>query len=290
MTKKKPEQTIHWHTLNFRKLISTTATIIRRNWKTFGAITLIYALLFFTFSKGLSSIDVSNLKKEVSDNFGIEPTSIGGQFLLATLLLESSSTQDDLGTTFMLFVYVFISLAYIWVLRHAWLKKTTKLSDAFYKSMYPIIKFILLIGVGLLQFIPMALGAYILGVALKNDILISVPEVVGGYIILLVLPLMWTFNLLIKTIFALFITTIPDMRPLEAYGASKDLVRGKKFYIAKHFIVGIVLYLLLVLGVLLPVILFIPVLAPIVGILASIMALPIFICVSYVLYRSLIGE
>jgi len=291
MTKKANKAPGHWHSLSFKQLVIGIFTLVGRNKKQLVALTLIYMTLFFVFSQGLSAIDVSTLKEEISTDLGIEPSSAGGRVLLATLVFESAGAQDDFSATYLLFISIIISLAYIWLLRHAWAKKKTSVKEAFYQGMYPLVKFMAVVGIGIIQLIPVALGVYLLGLALQGgDILISTPEIIGGYLVLLVLPALWSLSMLIKTIFALIITTIPDMKPLEAYSAAKDLLKQKKAYVAKHFVILVTLLLVTILSLLLLSIALVPTTTAIIGMLSSAILLPIFVVFTYTLYRSLIGE
>jgi len=279
----------HWHRLSFWHLLSVVFGVIKKNYKILGALLLVYGAMFFIFAQGISSVDISSLKQDISEDLSIEPDSVGGKLLLAGLIFESSGAQDDAGATFMLIINIIVSLAMIWILRHIWLKKKTNLKEAFYKGMYPLVQYISVLAIGLIQLLPAIIGIYLLGIALQ-DVLISMPEIVGGYIVLLVLPSAMSLYLLMTTIFALIVVTIPEMTPMEAYRASKDLVKGKRAYVAKHFLLLLLIMTIAIALLLLISIAVLPATAPFIGFVSSVVVMPLLAVFTYTLYRSLVGE
>jgi len=200
----------------------------------FIGILIIYGLLDIVFVKGFSGgISVANLNSQVSYLFhGINKQFYSNLTVYGLILASAGTNSIANGGAYLesLILVVIISLATIWSLRISSEQTYQKVKNAFYKGMYPLVPFImilLLIGVELL---PMLGGIYLYTIASVNHIITSA----AGNIIFIVIAILLTllsFYFVSSSIFALYISTLPDTTPLEALRTAKELVSKKRAFI-----------------------------------------------------------
>lgn len=276
--------------VRFRSLAKQVLQIAKDNWKLIGGIVGLYAAMYFIFAEGLTAIDISTFRSDLETNLGIQTNTFGGQLILTTAVFEAAGSLSEVGSAYMFIISVFTILALIWVLRHIWSKQKTTIREAFYKSMYPIVPFLLLTGIAILQLIPLAIGSFVLTTGVQNDVFVGGIELFLAATVLLALPAVWSFSMLLNTMFALIIITIPDMAPMEAYASAKELIKRRKSFVARHLIGWLLLLFAVFSLLILATIAVLPQAASIVGLIAAVLVLPAVTIFLYVLYRSLLDE
>lgn len=171
-------------------LLRNSASRLRANWKTFGGILLIHLALQMVFAfNGTSGAALSE-----------------GQLLYSTFFL------------------LIISLSYIWVLRGQEQDEDIRLSHAFYRGSFQIVPFLLIVLLAVVQAIPFLFGTFLFQLAVQGNIAVYYWErlLFAGIWLGLSIP---TIYWLTTTLVSLIVVAIPGVRPIEAWKATKKLVR-----------------------------------------------------------------
>jgi hypothetical protein len=119
-----------------------------------------------------------------------------------------------------------------------------RIRDAFYRGMYPMVPFILILLVISLQLIPALVGSFLFGTVWEAGIAVTFIEKFMWVLVFLLL-LALSLYMLCSSIFALYISTLPDMTPMRALRSARGLVRRRRISISLR-IIALPLFLLLV--------------------------------------------
>ncbi len=228
------------------KLFITSWKAIKSNWRLFIGISLVYGLLTLVLVRGLSSgTNIQDLKDALSDTFS---GSFGGlttsAVLFSYLIGSTNDSPTPAGGVYQTILLLITSLASIWALRQILAGNKIKAKDAFYKGLYPLAPFMLVLLTIGLQLIPLLLGSWIYGTVIANGIAVSVLEkVMWGALFFSTATL--SFYMICSSIFALYIVTLPDMTPLKALRSARQLVLHRRWVVLRK-----VLFLPLILLVL----------------------------------------
>lgn len=272
-----------------RKLSRTTVLTLAGSWKVFLGIALVYALLSLVLVRGLgTSVDVDQLKSQTSPLLG----GVSGQVLVNVsafaTLLSSGNTASSAAGAYQLMLTVVISLATIWALRQVLAGKYVRLRDAFYRGMYPLVPFVLVLLVVLLQTVPALIGGLLYNLAVTYGVAYSTPEKLmwGG----LFAALAWvSIYMLCSSLFALYIVALPDMTPMKALRSARELVRYRRSAVfIRLFLAALVLLLVMVITIM-PLVAILPAAAPWALFIYGIVGLIVANVYMYVLYRELLA-
>jgi len=268
------------------KLFRQAVVLLWNHRALFLGISLIYALLSLILVQSSSgALNISDLHssfKNSSDHLA------NGVLTLAWLLGGSdSSTQDASTGIYSTLLFILITLAIVWSLRQIALGKKIRIRDGFYNGMYPLVPVFLVVFVGLLQLIPAIIGTGL------YDVMVSYGYANGWLRIVWAVPALalvfLSIYLVTATILGAYIAMLPDMTPLAALRASRQLVKGRRWLVIRKLIF-LPVALLIVTGVLLiPVLLTVPLVAPWELFLVSILYVPIIHSYMYGLYRELLA-
>ncbi|HEX5798415.1 MAG TPA: hypothetical protein VFX79_03590, partial [Candidatus Saccharimonadales bacterium] len=177
--------------------------------------------------------------------------------------------------------------AIIWSIRQVLAGERIRFRQAFYEGMYPIIPFLLVLFVLGLQLIPATIGSFLLTTVISGGLAVTFVEQFIWWVLFGLLTLL-SLYMLLSSIFALYIVTLPGMAPLKALRSARGLVLNRRVSIGLRLLglpaLGIFVYV----AVLLPAIIAIPVLA--VPIFALLSSFGLFFVHSYIynLYRELL--
>jgi hypothetical protein len=253
-------------------------------------ITLVYVLLLMIFVRGLSGgLNTAELKANLKVLFG-SGNNLGNSIAVFSLLLGSSSaSRGDIGGLYQTIIIIVVSLALIWALRQilANPKQRVRTKEAFYNGMYPLIPFLLVLLVMSLQLIPVAIANMLYSFVVIGGFAASSIELALWYIMIFLLMLL-TLYMLSSSIFALFIVTLPDVRPMQALRAARELVRYRRWSVMRKVILLPLILILLLAIVTLPSILLVPALSEWIFFIATVLLLPLLISYMYGLYRALL--
>jgi hypothetical protein len=198
-----------------------------------GGIVLIYALLNLLLVRGFAySADVTDLKDAFNEIFGNQgelASSLGVFFLLASSSGSGGTVSAGAYQTVLLLV---VSLAVIWALRQSLTGIQVRIRDAFYRGMYPLVPFVLVLCVIGVQLVPLLIGAQLYSLAIGGGVAVLVVEKVLWGLLFFLLAL-WSLYMVSSSLFALYIVTLPDMTPMKALRSAQELVRYRRWTVLR---------------------------------------------------------
>lgn len=259
------------------RLVAQTVRLLRQYWKPLGAIMLVYLILSIVLASGLSGLNTN----ANTDN----STGLSQALSDFTSLVSSGSSSNELIQGLLIILQ---SLVIIWALRQLLAGESIKPKEAYYRSMTPLIPFLLVFFVIILQLLPMAIG-----VSLADLLLTSLlpGSQAAGFILALVFAVLTTLSayMLSSSIFALYIVTLPDMQPRQALRSAKKLVQFRRWPLMRRILFLPIFILLVMALVTVPLIMF-----------ASVLVVPVFYALTviaflfahtylYSLYRGLLA-
>lgn len=274
------------------KLLKKSLKILLGRRKLFLGIIVVYFLASLVLVKGLSV--TSNLQETKS---GLDQL-IGGGWdriltgatLFSVLLSNVNNPATEVGGVYQSLLLVGVSLATIWALRQSLSqKKSHKIQtrDAFYKGLYPIVPFMAVVSVIGFQMLPLVLANFIYSLVIAGGIAVTVLEKSLWILLLLSLVILSTY-MVCSSLFAVYIVTLPDVRPIQALKSARELVRYRRLLVLKRlmFLPLVVFFSMAV--IIAPVIFFSPNFAEWLFFFMSMGALVVSHSYVYVLYRELL--
>jgi hypothetical protein len=272
-------------------VLKNSLTIIRKYWKTFIIVMLIYALLYVLFVRGVSGgLNLSSLRVSLDHNKGTTSISTGIS-LFAYLVGNSTSTQSSSvnAGVYQTILLIIVSLALIWTLRQSYNNNKVRARDAFYKGMYPIIPFIIVLVVIGLELIPLLIGASVYSAVTSNGLSVGGFETTLWALGFAGLSLI-SLYLISSSIFGLYIVTLPDMTPLKALRSARQLVKRRRWLVMRKMLFMPLAIVVVALIIMVPVVLLITVAASWIFLVFSLVCLVFIHSYLYALYRELINE
>jgi hypothetical protein len=273
------------------KIFKASIKQLIKNWKLFGGITLVYLILSIILVKGFgSNNNIAQLKSTLQSAFGGSAANAKATLtLFGALLSNVGSTDNSLASTYQTILLLIISLVLIWALRHTTTgkKQIPTIRDAFYKSPYPLIPFILVLIVIELQFIPVLVANFISNTVIAGGLAVTSVEKVLWILLCLILVIL-SLYMVTSSLFALYIVTLPDLRPMKALRSARELVRYRRLMVLRKILFLPVALLIVAAVITVPLIMFAPALAQWVFFGLSMLALAVFHSYLYNLYRALL--
>lgn len=273
-------------------LTRQASQIIWDNKKLFFGITLIYGLLNLVLVQGLSSgsTDVSSLKSSFDQAFTGHFGSLASSFSVFVALVGSSGNgSSQAAGGYQLFLGLVVSLALIWALRQRYNGQLIRIRDAYYKGMYPLVPFILVLLVVGLELIPFIAAALVYALIVNNGII----TVVFEQLILLILVIavsLWSFYMASAAVIALYIATLPDMMPKQALRSARELVNGRRWTVLRKILALPIVLFIIAAVIMLPIILWLTALSSWIFFILTMFVLTAVHAYMYTLYRELLHE
>lgn len=257
----------------------------------FIVITLIYGLLILLFVRGLSGgLNAYELKENLNLLFeGQSGAWASSAAVFGVLLGSASATQGELASLYQTIILIIVSLAYIWALRQTQSNAKLRISakEAFYKGCAPVIQFTLVLLAITLQLLPLALANLLYSMVIGGGFA-ATPIEQGIWYVLIFMLFLWTFYMITSSIFALYIVTLPDAKPMQALRAARDLVRHRRWMVMRKVLVLPVVLVLFLAVITLPSLVYIPQFAEWIFFVSSMLLLPALHSYMYALYRELL--
>ena len=270
---------------SFRLFVSSLK-VLRRHWKLFLGIVSVYGVLTIVFV-GLTGGDISATKTSLDQISGHGTNLNTGATLVSDVLSTTGDTSDPAAGTYQALLLLVGSLAVIWALRHSQSAKQIRVRDSYYKGMFPLIPFALVLLVVGLQLVPLAVGSFLYSTVINNGIAVFAVEKIAWALLLFLLGVL-SFYMICSSIFGLYIVTLPDMTPLRALRAARQLVLYRRWSVMRKILFLPIVLILLAAAVMLPAVLFITSFAAWVFFLFGMVALALFHSYMYALYRTLL--
>lgn len=272
-----------------RQILKTSLKHLWKNKKLFGGITAIYFVLTVLLVKGLSATNnIGEIKNSLQEVLtGTTGQLATGFALFGFLVGGASGVSTEVAGVYQSVLLIIVSLALIWALRQTHATHSVGVRESFYRGMYPLVPFLVVILVIGLQSIPLAISSWLFNVTIISGLAVTAPEQVLWSILCFLLAVLSVY-MISSSIFGLYVSTLPDMTPMKALRSTRGLVLSRRWEVLRK-----VLYLplvLLILGALIvvPVILFVTPLAEWVFFILSMAVLAITHSYLYSLYRELL--
>ncbi len=241
------------------RLFSESLSLLAQHWKLFGGITMVYLItsILLVGILGGNNQFMEN-RQELFKELGKLAASLT---LFNVLISTSAAPASESGAAYQTIVIIIVSLATIWALRQSLAGERVTIRDSFYKGVYPLIPFVIVIIFLGLLLIPLLIAGFVLAFVFGNGLAISPLEIAFWSSLILFLAML-SLYLFVNRIFALYIVALPDMKPMAAIKAARKLVIYHRWSIIRKllflpfalFVIGAVLFL--------PLITYIPTLAP----------------------------
>jgi len=272
------------------QLFRTALGTLKRNWKLFVSVALIFGFFNLVLVTGFTVVDLRQAKESFGDALHgqlLGQLTSGVSLFLYMLGSAGDTSSSPAAGVYRLVLGIILSLALIWMLRQLYAGNKVRLRDAFYQGMYPLIPFVLVLLVLGLQLIPTAAGIVLYSTVMANGIAISVVEQILWSLIL-VLLMLWSIYMLCSSLFALFIVSLPNMMPMAALRSARQLVLHRRWTLVRKVFFLPVALLVVTAVIMTPLVLFATAVAPWVFLVLSTLFLPIIYSYLYALYRSLL--
>lgn len=272
-------------------ITKTAALLLWNHKKLFIGVGLIYGLLNVILAQGLASgNDTASLKQAldeiVTGNFGFL---VSGLTIFVSMVGTAGNTSSQTAGAYQVFLALIGSLAVIWALRQASAGIVPRVKDAYYRGMYPLVPFVLVLIVIGLQFIPLLIGGMLYSLVTSQGIAVLFVEKLA-WVLVYVLSALLTFYMLSSSLFALYIVTLPDMTPMKALRSARELVRFRRWTVLRKVLALPLILLVTAAIIMLPIIIVLTPLAQYVFFLLTMFALVAVHAYLYVLYRELLNE
>lgn len=272
------------------RLFKTSIATLTNNWKLFTGISLIYGALSIILVHGfIVGQGITETKLALDEIFtgAFDSFATGASLFLELFNVSSTGENQAAAGAYQLILFFVVSLALIWALRQVYAKNKVRIRDSFYRGMYPLATFVLVMAVIALQLLPALVGAYLYGQVSSAGIAATTAEMVlwGGIFVILSIVSLY---LVTSSIFALYVVCLPDMTPMRALGSARSLVRYRRWTVMRKVIALPVILFLIAAVIIIPLLIYATPIAPWVFLLLSVFALALAHSYMYELYRSLL--
>ena len=275
---------------NSWQLARRTCLLLWQYRRPFGWLLLVYGIIDLLLVHGVSQFDVSSIKSTLN---GSGTSSVGGGVAIyASLLGAVANSSSTAAGAYQFFEAILISLVAIYLLRQVSVADAParpSVKEAFYKGTYPLVPFLLVLLLVGVQFIPFGIGALLYSTVVGGGIAGDVMEQLIFLVIFVVSAVLSIFWLT-RSVLALYIVTLPDVKPMEAFHSTKQLVRGRRVSIARKLLFLPVAMFVVAAVIVVPCILIWAPLAQWVFYVMTLLGLLVVNAYLYTLYREVLDE
>lgn len=264
-------------------------SILKRHIKVLLGIVAVYLILNVLFASGLSSLGtaVETIKADFHNTQGQSQTLAKAISGFGALVGSGGTAGSSSASVLQSILFIIESLVIIWALRQLLSGKSVGVKESYYSSMYPLIPFVVVLFVIILQLLPLSFGTVIVNAVLTSAVSSLTVATWLSWIFFIGLA-SWSFYMLSSSIFALYIVTLPNMQPRAALKSAKNLVRKRRLAVILRIVYLPIFLLLVMAAIIIPLIILAPaVVAPIFYIL-SMLAILFGHTYLYCLYRNLL--
>lgn len=273
------------------RLSKSAALLLWAHKGLFIGIGLVYGLLNVVLAQGLAGgTDATGLKQLfgqiITGNFSFL---ISGVAIFVSMVGSAGNTTSETAGAYQLFLALIGSLAIIWALRQVSAGSVPLTREAFYRGMYPLVPFVLVLLVIGLQLFPLITGGLLYGLVTSQGIAVYFVEKLAWALLYAFCALL-TLYMLTSSLFALYIVTLPEMTPMKALRSARELVRFRRWTVLRKILALPLILLIIAALVMLPIIILLTPAAQYVFFLLTMFALVAVHAYMYTLYRELLNE
>lgn len=271
-----------------RKIFREAWNHIGKHKKLFFGILFVQLILTLVLVRGFGVFfsDLPDTRDIVEELLGTDSALYTGATLIGVLLTSTSATSEVAGLYGTLLLLIG-SLATIWALRQTHAHSKPKIKQAYYSGMYPVIPFLLVLLVILLQLLPLLIGNFLYNIVTTHGIAVTGLEQTIWILLFIGLGLL-SLYMITSSLFALYIVTLPDVTPVQALRSARQLVLHRRMTVIRKLL--FLPFVLVVIGIviMLPIVIYLTAIAEVVFFVLSLVALLISHAYLYELYRKLL--
>jgi len=223
------------------QLLRQTFSFLWQNWQVLTGIALVYSIINVIFAGNLLG-SLNDSLNTIRQHQGVS-NALNGY----GSLLSNSSGGSQTSSVAQSLLLIFESLVIIWAIRHLLTGQKIRVKQAYYQSMTPLVPFLLIVLVIVLQLLPLTIGSAILAVILSGTFG-SGGALTLVFVVLAALLAAWTIYMTSASIFSIYIVTLPDMQPRQALRSAKNLVKFRRWIILRRLFF-LPVFLLLSIGI-----------------------------------------
>ncbi|HSW85569.1 MAG TPA: hypothetical protein VLF79_03095 [Candidatus Saccharimonadales bacterium] len=255
----------------------------------FLGIIAVYGILSLILVQSASGTsDVANLKHQLNLVFTGHLGSLASGFGVFVLLLGSGGAgSNQAGSGYQFMLVLIASLAIIWALRQVSAGIKFRARDAYYKGMFPLIPYILVLIVIGLQLIPLLIGSTLYAIVSTNGIAVHFVEQFLWVALFIGLAGV-TLYFLSSSLFALYIVTLPDMTPIKSLRSARELTQNRRWTVLLKILFLPVILLVASGIIMIPVIIWLTTLSQLIFFILTLIMLAVAHSYMYALYRELL--
>ncbi len=263
--------------------------LLQANARNITRFSIVYGFLYLLFVRGFSSpIDIDQVRESFAGAIDQNVSTLATNFTVFGLMVQSTtSAAGDLAGLYQMFFLVLSTLALIWLFRQQQAGNKVTMKDAFYRGMFPLVPFLLLIVVIALQTLPASMGSYLFNTVLSDGIAVGSTEQIAWFLFFM-LTILLSLYLMSGSLIALFIVTLPEMTPINALRKAKELVNYRRASIIRKVVALILLVLIAFISIVFPVIFISATFAQLLFVVLTILLIPFAVAYLFVLYRELL--
>lgn len=274
---------------NWWQLLKKSSYLIIANKKAIFIFFIVYGLLNLLLVRGFASAFNIGELRESFKQLGLEETSVLASGFTAFGLLLNGATQgtSEVSQMYQAILVVVSSLAIIWLYRQQQGGNKVTIKMAFYRGMYPLIPFILVLVVIGLQMIPALIGNFLFSTVTAGGLAVGALEQTV-WLLLFLSTLLLSLYMISSSCIALYLVTLPEMTPMTALKQARELVRYRRFSVLRKLIAIILVVISLLFIIVLPVIFIAPALAEWLFFSITVLGIPLVNGYLFSLYRELL--
>ena len=272
-----------WH------LFMKSLALMRANKKAIMVFVIVYGLLNLLLVRGLTStVDIEGVKESLSSIVGDGSSGLATGFTAFGLLLDASTKgSGEVAQVYQTFLLIIASLALIWLYRQQQAGNKVTMKMAFYRGMYPLVPFTLVLLVISLQMIPALIGNFLYTTVISNDLVVGGLEQTA-WLLFFASTVILSLYMISSSSMALYIVTLPEMTPMIALRQARELVRYRRFSVILRCIAIILIIFALLFLIVLPVIFIAPTMAEWMFFVLTVLGIPLVHGYMFSLYRELL--
>lgn len=274
---------------NVWQLLKASVATLYQNWRLFSGIVLIYGLLSLVLVYGLNvGTGIVETKAALDETFTDTFSQLAANTSLFLQMFDSTSAATNQAAGVYQFVLtITVSMALIWALRQIYAKNKVRVRDAFYRGMYPLATFVIVLTVIAIQLLPAITGIFLYDQVMNNGIAVTGIEV-GLWASLAIVLAIFSLYMVSSSLFALYIVCLPDMTPLKALRSARNLVRYRRWAVMRKVIFMPAVIIIAEALLVIPILLVATPVAPWIFLILNMAAIAVLNSYMYKLYRSLL--
>lgn len=275
--------------LSVRQIVMKALKLLGQNKKSIFFFSIVYGIGFMLFVRGIvNPINIDDLRATIDPTGATGSASFGGNIIVFSELLGtlSAGVSGSQGI-YQVLLLVMSALSLIWLFRQQQAGNKVTYKQALYRGMYPLVPFMLLFYLLLLELLPAIIGNFLYSAVISNGIAVGAVEQFIWLLFYLV-SLLFSFYLVSSSIMSLFIVTLPEMTPMIALRKAKELVTFRRFAVFRKTTFLIVFSAAVFFVTVLPLLFVSAIAAQIMLFVMSILIIPFCVAYLFVLYRELL--